>query len=91
MKMTVLNHVFACSLEEIDQHFRDACCLHYQAMIVLMMEAVSIAETSVSLYLATQRNSLADSNFYTRCLKNVKPITLIMEAVSTYETSLYFH
>jgi hypothetical protein len=36
-----------CSLIEVDRHFIDAYCLHFQGsdVIALMMEVVSISET----------------------------------------------
>jgi hypothetical protein len=58
---TVLNFILAAartwnshSLVEFYRRFRDAYCLHYQG--VLMMEAVSISETSVNFYKTTLRN-----------------------------------
>jgi hypothetical protein len=46
-----------CSLVEVDRHFRDAYCLHYQGdealIIALMMEAVHTSETSINFYKTT--------------------------------------
>jgi hypothetical protein len=52
MKMTVFWVVAPCSLVEIERHFRDAPYLHHQG---LMMNAVSISETSVNFCDITRR------------------------------------
>jgi hypothetical protein len=62
MKVTVFWDVAPCSLVEVYQHFRGACCLHHQDIITLMLEAVTTPETSVNFYQMTQCNILEDSH-----------------------------
>jgi hypothetical protein len=58
MKMAVFWVVAQCSLVEVFQRFRGACCLHHQGdeplLISLMMEAASTYETLVNFYQTTQ-------------------------------------
>jgi hypothetical protein len=54
-----------CSLEEIYQRFRGACCLHHQGLfIALVMEAAKTSETSVN-YQTVRRNNPEDSHLHT--------------------------
>jgi hypothetical protein len=48
LKMTVFWDVVPCSLVEINQCFRCVYCLHHQGDEWLLMEAVSMSETSVN-------------------------------------------
>jgi hypothetical protein len=63
MKMTVFWDVVLCSLVDSDQCFGGASCLHHQG--ALMMEAVSISETSVSEGISNSWFSLEIPNFTT--------------------------
>jgi hypothetical protein len=71
LKMTVFWDVAPCSLVEIEQRFRGTYCLSLHA-IVLVMEAVSTSETSVSFYHTTRRNIPEDGHLHA--------ITLMKEA-----------
>jgi hypothetical protein len=65
MKMTVFRVVAPCSLVEVYQRLRGACCLHPSSTITaLMMEAASTSETSVNLYQTVQCNNQEDSHLY---------------------------
>jgi hypothetical protein len=80
MKMGVFWNVVPCSLVDTDRRFRGAYCLHHQdeiltdvsevlttsiiRSIVLMMEAVSTSESSVSIYQTTRRNIPEDSHLH---------------------------
>jgi hypothetical protein len=59
--IAVFRHVAPWSLVETDRRFRGAYCLNHTGPLVLMMEAVSISETSVSFYQTTQSNIPEDS------------------------------
>jgi hypothetical protein len=59
MKMAVFWDVALCSVVDLDQLF-----------IALMVEAVSISETSVSIYQETWRNIPADSHFHIVTVRN---------------------
>jgi hypothetical protein len=50
MEMAVFWVVALCSLVEVYQHFRGACCHQHQGDEDLMMEAASIFEMSVNFY-----------------------------------------
>jgi hypothetical protein len=52
--MSVFWVVAPCSLVEFYQRFRGPCCLHHQA-IALMMEAARTSETLVNFYQTTRR------------------------------------
>jgi hypothetical protein len=54
MKMTVFWDVAPCSLVEVYQCFRGACCLTHRG--ALTMEAASASETSVNFYQTTWHN-----------------------------------
>jgi hypothetical protein len=58
MKMTVFWDVAPCSL----QKSTDVSEVLSEAMIALMMEAVSISETSVNCYQTTRRNIQEESH-----------------------------
>jgi hypothetical protein len=62
-----------CFLVEIDPRSRGAYCLHHQCTdIVLTMAAVSISETSVTLYQTTRRYDTEDSHLHTHCHEKLK-------------------
>jgi hypothetical protein len=73
--MAVFWDVAPCSLVEVYRRFRDACCLHYQSEIALMMEAASTFETSVNFYQKTRRNILEDGHleiiFFAMTVSNI--------------------
>jgi hypothetical protein len=49
--MTVFLDVAPCSLVEVFRHFRGACWLHHQGLLItLMMKTASTSETSVNFY-----------------------------------------
>jgi hypothetical protein len=52
-RMAVFCVVQLCSLLEFYQHFRGICCLHYQNIITLLMEATGTSETLVNFYQTT--------------------------------------
>jgi hypothetical protein len=59
--MVVFRVVARCTLVKVHRRFRGAFCLDNQALIVLMMEAGSISETSVNcnrLYAATTQKTI---------------------------------
>jgi hypothetical protein len=58
------------SLIKVYRRFESACCLHYYG---LLMQAASISETSVNLYLTTQRSFSEDSHL----LQKVCPTTTL--------------
>jgi hypothetical protein len=59
-KMAVFWVVAPCSLVEVYQRFRGPCCLHYQALIALIMETATPSETSVNFYQTTRCYSPED-------------------------------
>jgi hypothetical protein len=61
VEVTVFWNVALCSLVEINLHFRGAYCLHYKAIIAIMMEAARNSETSVSFYQTTRCNILSSA------------------------------
>jgi hypothetical protein len=76
MKMAVFCDVAPCSLVEVYRCLRGACCHHQgdhrlevlaASIIVLMMEAASISETSVNFCQTTRRNISEDSHVQIRC------------------------
>jgi hypothetical protein len=52
--MTVFWDIVPCSLVEVSQRFRGACCLHHQ--ITMMMVAVITSEMPVNFYQTTWHN-----------------------------------
>jgi hypothetical protein len=68
MKITVTGDVVPCSLVEVYQRFRGACCLHHQGneYTTMMMEAVSTSETLVNFYQTTWRSIPEDSHLQMR-------------------------
>jgi predicted transcriptional regulator len=58
MKMAVFWAVALYSLVEVYQHFRGACSLYHQTLLV---EAVSTSEMSVNVYQTTYHNNPEDS------------------------------
>jgi hypothetical protein len=71
MKFTVFWDVAPCSLVEIYRLLEVLAASIFRA-IALMMEAVSIFETSVNFYQITRRNIPEDSNLHTRRRENLK-------------------
>jgi hypothetical protein len=61
-KMAVFWIVAPCSLVEVYHRFRGPCCLHYQGLITLMMEAPRTSEMLVNFYQTTQRYNPEDSH-----------------------------
>jgi hypothetical protein len=52
--MSIFFNIAVCSLVEVGQCFKGACCLHHQGD-ELTMEAVNISETSVNFGETTRR------------------------------------
>jgi hypothetical protein len=61
-KMAVFWVLVPCSLVEVHQRFRGACCLRNQGIIALMMEAARTSETLVNFYQTTWRCNPEDSH-----------------------------
>jgi hypothetical protein len=59
MKMTVFWDFEQCSLVEVYQRFRGACCLNHQG------KAASVSETSGNFYQTTRCNNPEDSHLHT--------------------------
>jgi hypothetical protein len=72
VKMAVFWAVAPCSLVEVYQRFRGACCLQHQSDHRLVMEAADTPETSVNFYQTTRCNNPEDSHLHTRRLENLK-------------------
>jgi hypothetical protein len=78
LKMTVFWYVVPCSLVEVYQHFRGACCLHNQGDVALMMEAASTPETSVNFYQTIWCNIPEDSHLHTHHHENLNLIEIYL-------------
>jgi hypothetical protein len=75
LKMAVFWDVASCSLVHFDRCFEGAYCLHHQGdeqLVALMMEAISISETSVNIYQKTQRSLPEYSHLHTCSRQNLK-------------------
>jgi hypothetical protein len=79
-KMAAFWVVALCSLVEVNQHFRDPCCLHHQG--ALMMEAARTSETLVNFYQTTWHYNPEDSHLHTHRCEILKSY---METVSFTE------
>jgi hypothetical protein len=75
IKMTVFWDVAPCSLVEVYRRFTSAYCLHHKSLIVLMMEAISISETSTRLHCATSQ----------------KIVIFLLAAVRTWKLTHYYY
>jgi hypothetical protein len=69
MKMTVFWDIAQCSLVEVYRHFKGACCLHHQGMI---MEAAGTSEMLVNFYWITWCNIPEGTHLHTDLCKNLK-------------------
>jgi hypothetical protein len=69
MKITAFWDMAPCRLEEVDEYFRGAYCLHYQG--ALMMEAALPSETSI-FNETTRRHILEGNHLHTLCRENPK-------------------
>jgi hypothetical protein len=76
--MAVFWNVAPCSLVDIDRRVRG----------VLMTNAVSCSETSVSIYQITRRNIPEDSNLHTHRRENLKSYLAIFMFLTVGKTEL---
>jgi hypothetical protein len=71
--MAVFKVVALCSLVEVYQCFRGACCLHHQGdEFAMMIEATSTSETSVNFYQTTWPNNPENSHLRTHHHENLR-------------------
>jgi hypothetical protein len=81
--MAVFWVIAPCSLVEVYQRFRGACCLHHQGDEWMMMEAARTSETLVNVYQTTRCYSPEDSHLRTYRRENLKSYLIYREIANS--------